>query len=129
MPDDPSRPKVPRPRGGLLHIIDAAGYSAAGLRVLFGETAARLELGAAVLIGLAFLWRGAEPWHWLVAVGLLALVLVVETLNTAIEVLVDHVSPGWSKAAKDAKDLGSAAVGITQAVAILFVALVLLGAV
>ena len=38
------------------------------------------------------------------------LVLATEALNTALEELVDHLSPDWSAFAKHAKDLGSFAV-------------------
>lgn len=123
--DDPR--KVIPPRAGLLHVVDAAGYSLAGLRRLWQETAARLEMGAALIVAPAFLWRGAEVWHWLVALALLALVLAVEALNTAIEELTDRLSPEWSQMAKDAKDLGSLAVGLMLAVAGGFVGAVLLG--
>ena len=42
--------------------------------------------------------------------GTIQVLIAVEALNTALEVLVDHLSPGWSQFAKDAKDLGSLAV-------------------
>jgi diacylglycerol kinase (ATP) len=123
-----SRVVVP-PRGGLLHILDAAGYSLAGLRRLLAETAARLEILAAIGVALAFLLRGAELWHWLVAAVLFALVLAVEALNTAVEVLTDRISPEWSQTAKDAKDLGSLAVGLMLTVVGVFVVLVLVEAI
>ena len=47
----------------------------------------------------------------LLALGLL--LIAVEALNTALEELVDHLSPGWSEFAKHAKDLGSLAVACT----------------
>jgi len=119
--------KVMPPRRGLLHVVDATGYSLAGFRRLWQETAARLELGAALIVVPAFVWRGAEVWHWLAALALLALVLSVEALNTAIEELIDRLSPEWSQMAKDAKDLGSLAVGLVQLVAGGFVAAVLAG--
>lgn len=122
-------PIVKPPRGGLLHVLDAARYSAAGLRRLWAETAARLEFAAAGVVVLAFGVRGAELWHWLVAAALFALVLAVEALNTAIEVLTDRLSPEWSVMARDAKDLGSLAVGLMLAVAGGFVLAVLVGAV
>lgn len=125
-PTPRNRAVVP-PRGGLLHVIDAGGYSIAGLRRLWQETAARLEFAAAGVIAAAFLWRGAELWHWLVAGALLALILAVEALNTAIEVLTDRLSPEWSQMAKDAKDLGSLAVGVMLLVAGVFVGLVMTG--
>ncbi|MFN3722204.1 MAG: diacylglycerol kinase [Paracoccaceae bacterium] len=121
-----SRVVVP-PRGGLLHVIDAGGYSLAGLRRLWQETAARLEIAGTVLVMAVFLWRGVEVWHWLVAGFLLALILAVEALNTAIEVLTDRLSPEWSQMAKDAKDLGSLAVGLMLLVTGAFVVLVLAG--
>jgi diacylglycerol kinase (ATP) len=120
---------VVRARRGLLHVVDAARYSLAGLRRLWAETAARLECLGAALLALAFLWRGADAWHWLMAGGLVALVLATEALNTAIEVLTDRISPEWSETARDAKDLGSLAVGLMLTVTAGFVAAVLAGVV
>ena len=42
-----------------------------------------------------------------------ALVLVVEILNTGIESAIDRVGPEWHELSKRAKDLGSAAVFIS----------------
>jgi diacylglycerol kinase (ATP) len=121
------KPAVARPRPGLLHVLDAAGYSLAGLRRLWAETAARLEAAGAALAALAFALHGADVWHWLVAAALSALVLATEALNTAIEELTDRLSPEWSQMAKDAKDLGSLAVGLMLMVAAGFVLAVLTG--
>ena len=109
MSDKPS-PERPGRKSGLAHFIAAAGYSAAGLRRLARESAFRQEaaLGALALAVLA-LWGASVP----ALLGMAALVLLLvatEALNTALEVLVDHLSPGWSQFAKDAKDLGSLAV-------------------
>ncbi|MCC1480853.1 diacylglycerol kinase [Roseibaca sp. Y0-43] len=124
---DPQRRQITPPRRGLLHVIDAAGYSIAGLRRLWAETAARLEVFGAVVVAVLFALRGAEPWHWLVAVMLFALVLAVEAINTALEELADHLSPEWSVMAKHVKDLGSAAVGLVLLATGTFVVAVLLG--
>jgi diacylglycerol kinase (ATP) len=119
--------KISPARKGPLHVLDAARYSFAGFQRLIQESAARLEfLGAGLLVPL-LIWRGAELWHWLVLAGLFALVLATEALNTAIEILVDRLSPEWSQMAKDAKDLGSFAVGMVILVALGFVGAVLLG--
>ncbi|VDC33878.1 diacylglycerol kinase [Pseudogemmobacter humi] len=103
----------PLARGGLLHILDAAGYSMAGLRRLLQEAAARLELAGIALGCLLFGICGADMTDWIVFAGLSVAVLVVEALNTALEVLTDRISPEWSIEAKQAKDLGSAAVALT----------------
>lgn len=124
---NPTPRSIVPPRGGLLHVVDAGGYSIAGLRRLWLETAARLEVAGAGIVAAAFVLRGAEPWQWLVSGFLLALILAVESLNTAVEVLTDRLSPEWSQMAKDAKDLGSLAVGLMLVVAGVFVGLVIVG--
>lgn len=124
-----TRPNVVPPRRGPLHVLDAARYSLAGLRRLWGETAARLEFAGAAVIAVGFALRGAGLWHWLVAAALFALVLAVEALNTAVEELTDRLSPEWSRMARDAKDLGSLAVGLMLLVWGGFALAVMLGAV
>ena len=106
------RQKPPR-KTGFAHLLAAATYSAAGLRRLLKESAFRQELGLGLLVlaGLA-LW-GVGTGKILGFAVLLLILTMVEALNTAIEVLVDHLSPEWSEFARDAKDLGSLAVGAT----------------
>ncbi|WP_415233621.1 diacylglycerol kinase [Pseudorhodobacter sp.] len=108
-------------------VVDAAGYSLAGFKRLSAKPAARLEITAATIVAVAFVWRGAAAWHWGVMLVLFSLVLVVEALNTAIEVLTDGISPHWSQMAKDAKDLGSLAVGLMLVVSGAFAGLVIVG--
>lgn len=110
MTETPPRTKPPR-MTGVAHLLAAARYSGAGFRRLLRESAFRQELaiGGLVMAGLALAGAG---WPRVLGFAVLLLVLVaVEALNTAIEVLVDQLSPGWSAFARDAKDLGSLAVG------------------
>lgn len=103
------------PRRGLMHVVDAAGYSLAGLRRLMRETAARQEMAFGA-VGVAVLaWAGATVAELGIFLLLVLIVLALEAVNTAIEVLVDRISPEWSEMAKDAKDLGSLAVGLVLA--------------
>ncbi len=118
--------KPPR-KTGFAHLIAAATYSGAGLRRLLRESAFRQELviGVLVLAGLA-LW--GVPWPKILGFSIFLLLLTaVEALNTAIEVLVDHLSPEWSEFARDAKDLGSLAVGATLLGGALFLAWIIAG--
>ena len=97
-------------RAGLSRMAHAFGYSMAGLRAGWGETAFRQEaLAAMVMVPLAF-WLG----HGWVEVSLLAgsavMVMVVELLNTGIESAIDRFGPEWHELSKRAKDMGSAAV-------------------
>ena len=102
-----SRPKRER---GVRHLYAAAAYSAAGFGRLLKETAFRQEAAAAGLVLTAHFLIGSEIGTLVVAVVLILATFAVEALNTAIETIVDHVSPDWSEAAKQAKDLGSFAV-------------------
>lgn len=104
--------KPPR-KSGIAHFFAAAGYSLGGLRRLARESAFRQEVAliAGLLVLLAVFGATMPEVLGLLALGLV--LIAVEALNTAIEVLVDHLSPGWSQFAKDAKDLGSLAVACT----------------
>ena len=109
--------KVVPPRKGLLHLVDAAGYSLQGLRRLMRESAARHEVLAGALGVVALILRGASAGQTLGFAMLILALMAVEALNTALEEVVDHLSPGWSEMAKNAKDLGSLAVGLVAVIA------------
>jgi len=92
------------------HLIGSTRYSLQGAAVLVREMAARIEIGVYV-IALGILGIiGAELRHWIIMTVLFLIVLTAEALNTAIEVIVDRISPERSDFARDAKDLGSAGV-------------------
>ena len=95
---------------GLAHLIAATGYSLAGLRRLWQEASFRQEALGGLAGVVALVALGATAHSVAVFVILLLALLTVEALNTAIEVIVDHLSPDWSDFAKQAKDVGSAAV-------------------
>lgn len=97
-------------RSGLSRIWHAAGFSLAGLRAGWSETAFRQEVfAAAVLIPLAF-WLGRGWMETALLAGSVLIVMIVELLNTAVEAAVDRVGPEWHALSKRAKDMGSAAV-------------------
>jgi diacylglycerol kinase (ATP) len=97
-------------RTGLSRVWHAAGFSMAGLRAGWSETAFRQEvLAALVLVPLAF-WLGAGWVETALLAGSVLIVMITELLNTAIEAVVDRVGPEWHDLSKRAKDMGSAAV-------------------
>ncbi len=97
-------------RTGLSRIWHAAGYSFAGLRAGWSETAFRQETLASLLLIPAALWLGRGWVEVTLLVGTVMLVLIVELLNTGIEAAVDRIGPEWHALSKRAKDMGSAAV-------------------
>lgn len=100
----------PERKTGIAHLLAAAGYSLAGAQRLWREAAFRQELLliGGLLVLFAVTGAGAGEVLGLILLGLL--VLAVEALNTALEEIVDHLSPGWSEFARNAKDMGSFAV-------------------
>ena len=94
---------------GIRHFFAAASYSFGGAKRLLGEAAFRHELGAFAVAMVAFVIAGATFFQYL-AMGLLFLLMIAfEAINTAIEEIVDRVSPEISDMGKHAKDLGSLA--------------------
>lgn len=88
----------------------AFGYSMAGLRAGWGETAFRQEAMAAMaMVPLAF-WLGNGWVEVALLAGSAVMVMVVELLNTGIESAIDRFGPEWHELSKRAKDMGSAAV-------------------
>jgi diacylglycerol kinase (ATP) len=118
------QPKPAR-KSGIAHFFAAAGYSAGGLKRLAGESAFRQEIAFICGMLVVLLVFGATLPEVLGLLVLGLILIAVEALNTAIEVLVDHLSPGWSQFAKDAKDLGSLAVACAIGGILLYAGIVL----
>lgn len=95
---------------GFGHLFAAATYSAGGARRLLGEAAFRHELLAFAVIMAVFALLGASLPHYVAMAILFLLLIAFEAVNTAIEEIVDRVSPEISAMGKHAKDLGSFAV-------------------
>ena len=97
-------------RKGLSRVWHATGYSIAGLRAGWGETAFRQEALLALVILPATFWLGKTWLEVAVLCASVVLVMIVELLNTAIETAIDRIGPEWHDLSKRAKDMGSAAV-------------------
>ena len=107
-------------RRGLMRIVNATGYSLAGLRAAYqGEAAFRqlVLLNLVLLLFACLLDVSRVERALLMLVPLLA--LVVELLNSAIEAVVDRISLNLHPLSKQTKDMGSAA----QLIALLMIAL------
>ncbi len=98
---------------GPRQIARAMIWSFKGLRAAWQHEASfRLEVCLSVLLFPLGLWLGQGGVEKALLAGSLLLVLSAETLNSAIEAVVDKVSPEFHELAGRAKDLGSAAVFI-----------------
>jgi diacylglycerol kinase (ATP) len=97
-------------RKGLNRVWHALGYSVAGLRAGWHETAFRQEAMASVLMLPAAFWLGRSWVESVLLAGTVVLVMIIELLNTGIETAIDRIGPEWHDLSKRAKDMGSAAV-------------------
>ncbi len=106
--------RIPERKRGLARVIQAGMYSVSGLlHAARHEQAFRQEcLLACVLIPLSLLVP-VTPLLKLILLLCMLIVMLTELLNTAIEAVVDHASPEFHQLAKQAKDMGSAAVLIS----------------
>lgn len=97
-------------RRGLNRVWHALGYSIAGLRAGWHETAFRQEAVASIILLPAAFWLGRNWVESVLLAGTVILVMIVELLNTSIETAIDRIGPEWHDLSKRAKDMGSAAV-------------------
>ena len=114
-------------RGDPRQLWKALRWSMKGLHAGWRHEASfRLEaLLAIVLIPLG-LWLGNGALEKLALIGPALLVLSAELLNSAIEAVVDKVSPEFHELAGRAKDMGSAAVFLLLLLVVLSWGLILL---
>jgi len=71
-----------------------------------------------VVLGIAALSR-LQPLQWAAIILAIGLVITAELLNTAVETVVDMVSPNYSEQARMAKDVAAGAVLVAAITAIL----------
>ena len=114
-----------RPQG-LKRLWLATGHSLRGLKLCYSSEAAfRQEAWlAVVLLPLAF-YLGRSPVERVLLAGSVLVLLIVELLNTAIEVVVDRIGLERHALSGFAKDAGSAAVMLTLALVALTWGLIL----
>ena len=89
------------------------------------EASFRLEAMLTVILVPVGLWAGNGALEKIALVFPVILVLSVELLNSAIEAVVDKVSPEFHELAGRAKDMGSAAVFLLLVLVVLCWGLIL----
>jgi diacylglycerol kinase (ATP) len=114
------------PVGGLGRLARATGNSLQGLRAAWRhEQAFRQEILLVVVMAPVAWWLGGSGVERVLLLGVLGLVLIVELLNTAVEAVVDRLGSEHHPLSGRAKDLGSAAVLLSLALAAMVWAVVI----
>ena len=97
------------------HIKNAVIYSWDGLKAAWdNEMAFRTEVMVIALLMPIGIWISETAVHRALLIGSAMLVLITELLNSAVEKVVDRVSTEHHILSKQAKDLGSAAAGVSM---------------
>ncbi len=94
-----------------LSLGQSFGYALSGLAfVVRTQRNARIHLAAALAAVSLGVWVRLSALQWALLVVVIAAVVAAEVVNTAIELLVDLVSPEYHETARAAKDAAAGAV-------------------
>ena len=106
MSERPTAPPAPRGR-----LARSFGYAFRGIGILLRTQAnARIHAVATLFAVAAGFWFGVSRGEWCAVIAAIGLVWTAEGLNTALEAVVDLVSPEQHPLAGRAKDVAAGAV-------------------
>ena len=102
---------------GFKRILNATSYSLAGFKAAYQNEAAFRQIVwiNIVLIPITF-FVDITPVEQALMIGVCLFAIIVELFNSAIEAVVDRVSLERHPLSKNAKDMGSAAQFVAQAI-------------
>lgn len=95
------------------NLVKSFGYAASGVVQAGSERNFKVDVVAAVVVFAACALLQVPAWGWAVVAMCVGVQLAMETVNTAIEAIVDLASPGIHPLAKRAKDCAAGAALIT----------------
>ncbi len=99
-------------------LINSFGYALKGMfLVLKDQQNMRIHAVAVVVVTIAGLFLGLTAIEWSIIALCIGSVISAEMMNTAIEALVDLVSPQFNEKAGKIKDIAAGAVLLTAVVA------------
>jgi len=100
-------------------LIKSFGYALAGIGyTVKTQMNFKIHLTAILAVLLTGWYVQLNPAEWLWIILAIGLVLVAELLNTAIEVLVDLVSPEFNTQAGKVKDIAAGAVLVAAIISV-----------
>lgn len=101
-------------------LIKSFAHASHGIIYLFKSQAnARIELFIALLVLCAGILFRVSRFEWLIILTMIALVLALEGINTAIEILCDKLHPAADPKIKNVKDAAAGAVLIVAVISVI----------
>lgn len=93
---------------GIKRILKAFIYSRDGFNAAFkSEAALRQDLLVFVIFSLIALFLDLMLWQKALLISSLLFIVIMELVNTAVETVIDRISPDYHELSKKAKDIGS----------------------
>jgi diacylglycerol kinase (ATP) len=101
-------------------LIRSFGYALKGIASAYskGQVNIKIHTCIAILTIALSIWLSISAFEWVCIVLCIGLVIAAEMTNSAIEALVDLVSPEWHKKAGIVKDIAAGAVLILAATSV-----------
>lgn len=99
--------------------IQSFKYAGKGVSKVASEANFLIHLAAAALVTALGFYFSLAPLEWTAVLLCFGLVLSAEAMNSAVERLVDFISPGHHEKAGEIKDIAAGAVLLTAAAAAL----------
>lgn len=91
-------------------LLKSFRFAFAGIKVGMKERNMRIHITCAIIVIIAGIFTHLSAVEWLILILTISLVIGMEMVNTAIENVVDLVSPEYHPLAKVAKDVAAGAV-------------------
>lgn len=101
-------------------LINSFKYAFKGIgSSLKSERNMKIHFAMMVLVIIAGIFLNISIWEWITCFILFGLVISLEMVNTAIEIVVDMVSPEYNLKAGHVKDIAAGAVLVNAIVALI----------
>lgn len=101
------------------NLVKSFGYAASGVVQAGSERNFKVDVVAAVVVFAACALLQVSAWGWAAVAVCVGVQLAMETVNTAIEAIVDLASPDIHPLAKRAKDCAAGAALITACASVI----------
>jgi diacylglycerol kinase len=102
----------------MIKLFKSFGYAIKGLAFALKEQQnMRIHFIAIAVVVISGIFLGLTAVEWSLIALTIGLVIVTEALNTAIEILVDLVSPQFNQKAGEVKDIAAGAVLLSSIIA------------
>ena len=100
--------------------LKSVGYAFKGLMVLVKtEKSIQLQLIIAIIVTIAGFYYNISSTEWMIQLIMIAVVMSIEGVNTAIEYIADFIHPEHHPKIGIIKDIGAGAVFIASIIAII----------